>query len=173
MCIRDRSGSVLHTILLTGLCFAGFGFMMNCANQLTLEERQKETVFSIILESKLPQAILIFVSTCYLIEFGVSINIWILIGILAWALFCHFALGICLAQKGRQISILAWKMLTLVIILIGAIQTVFLIFNWLNQGHFIVAACALLVALSCCALWVKDIPSVISGSRQTDEQALF
>ena len=168
-----ESGSVLHTILLTGLCFAGFGFMMNCANQLTLEERQKETVFSIILESKLPQAILIFVSTCYLIEFGVSINIWILTGILAWALFCHFALGICIAQNGRQVSILAWKMLTLVIILIGAIQTVFLIFNWLNQGHFIVAACALLVALSCCALWVKDIPSVISGSRQTDEQALF
>ena len=168
-----ESGSVLHTILLTALCIAGFSFMTNCANQLTLEERQKESVFSLILESKLPQAILIFFSTCYLIEFGVNIDLWILIGVLAWSLLCHLALGICILQKSKQFSMFAWRAMTLLIILVGAIQLIFLIIDWFIDGQIIIASFASLIASSCILLWYKDIPVAIKGARDNDNQALF
>ena len=169
-----ESGSILHTILLTALCFAGFSFMMNCANQLTLEEREKTTIFSLILESKLPQAIIIFVSTCYFIEYGVSTNIWIMIGLLAWALICHLALGMCLDQQGHQLSIVAWKLVTFGIIVIGIIQISLLVINWLSNDQIGIALCSLVIAFACAALWYKDIPEVIKNeSGDSEDQSLF
>lgn len=168
-----ESGSVLHTILLTALCIAGFSFMMNCANQLTLEERQKETIYGLVLESKLPQAILIFLGSCYLIEAGININFWILIGVLGWTLLCHLALGMCIVQKGNHLSIRAWKALTLVIILVGAIQLGFLIFEWFSNNDIIIASFALLIAISCVLLWHRDIPAIIKSSSSSEDHALF
>ena len=168
-----ESGSVLHTILLTALCFAGFSFMMNCANQLSLEENEKETVSSLILASKLPQAILIFISTCYFIEHGVSVDVWIMIGLLAWALICHLALGLSLVQQGRQLSVLAWKSISLALIATGLIQIVLLVIRWFGNNQVVIATFTLVIALTCLTLWHKDLISILKNKADSDDQALF
>ena len=67
----------------------------------------------------------------------------------------------------------AWRAMTLVIILVGAIQLIFLIIDWFIDGQIIIASFASLIASSCILLWYKDIPVAIKGARDNDDQALF
>ncbi len=170
---QAESGSVLHTIVLTALCVTGFSFMMNCANQLSLEESEKDTLFSLILESKLPQAILVFASSCYLIEYGVGVDIWLLIGILAWVLSCHLGLGMSLAKHKSAWSADLWKYLSVVLILFGALQIIWLIINWIAREEFVFAICSSLILVLSTALWWQDLIKLLRDSGSANETELF
>ncbi len=166
---QAQSGSILHTILLTALCITGFSFMLNCANQLSLEESEQESILSLVIESKLPQACLVFLSSCYFIEYGVSIDVWFIIGMLAWFLCCHLGLGMCLsATKASWVNSL-WQCVLVILVAAGALQITILTIGWLRDGHVVYAICAILILLACCLLWWRDVPKLRRKSDKSDE----
>ncbi len=147
------SGTPLHTVLLAALCFTGFSFLLMCANQLTLEEADKETVFSLVVEAKLPQAIGIFIASAYFIGNGITIDAWFLIGMLAWVLFCHLAIGLSLAQENGAIFAIA----TMVIVAIGAFQTIVLAISWVIESRYWLTSASIIILLLAAYLWLGDL----------------
>lgn len=151
------SGALLHTILLAALCFTGFSFLLMCANQLTLEEADTETVFSIIIEAKIPQAIGIFLVSAYFIDTGISLYVWLLIGVLAWVLFCQLIISMCLDSKQG----ILFPLMTLLVVIIGLFQSVMLLINWFSTGEYGLSLLLIIILASALSLWLPDLPALI------------
>lgn len=163
------SGALLHTILLAALCFTGFSFLLMCANQLSLEEAENETVFSLVVEAKIPQAIGIFIASAYFIGNGISVNTWLLIGILAWVLFSHLIIGVCLDRAQTSNKTALFSAITLLVVCAGILQVLALSLSWLLEGHYIYLTLALVILGGSTALWVKDLPALLRATNRAEK----
>ena len=170
---QTESGTLMHTILLAALCFTGLSFMLNCASQLSLEERENETVISLLIESKLLQALGTYIAAVYFIGNGISVNMWLLIGMLAWILVTHLIIGMTLsmtqsgAQKNIAIIIIA------LLIVIGTLQTLSLCIIWLFELKIAYGISAGLLLIIAALLWAKTIPQFIQGFGKNSNEDLF
>ncbi len=170
---QTESGTLMNTILLAALCFAGFSFMLNCAVQLTVEESNTQNIYSLVVESKILQAIAIFVSASYFISNGISIDIWLIIGILGWILAAHLMLGMSLkqAKTGKQNSV--FSLASGVLIVLGLLQTIIISLNWLAMTYYTYAASGLLLISIACLLWWRSVPQLIKSFTQKPSNDLF
>ncbi|MFQ3243574.1 MAG: hypothetical protein ACI9SP_000192 [Arenicella sp.] len=170
---QTESGTLMNTILLAALCFAGFSFMLNCAVQLTVEESNTQNIYSLVVESKILQAIMIFVSASYFISNGISIDIWLIIGILGWILVAHLMLGMSLkqAKTGKQNSV--FSLASGVLIVLGLLQTIIISLNWLAMAYYTYAASGLLLISIACLLWWRSVPQLIKNFTQKPSNDLF
>ena len=163
------TGTLLHTILLAALCFTGFSFLLMCANQLTLEEADKETVLSLVVEAKIPQAIGVFIASAYFIGNGISINAWLLIGILAWVLFSHLVIGVGLERLTQGNSNALFCVITVLIVGAGALQVIALAVSWLKNGEYAYVCYSLIVLGIAILLWAKDLPILLKSVNRTEK----
>ena len=152
------TGNLLHTVLLAALCFTGFSFLLTCANQLSLEEADQETVASLVIEAKIPQAIGVFLASAYFIGNGIGIRDWAFIGLLAWFLFCHLTLGMRLHGKNKIHSAI-----TLLVIALGCFQAILIIIAGLINGHYIFSGLFASVLLIAVYLWTRDIKDTLKN----------
>jgi len=170
---QTESGTLMHTVLLAALCFAGFSFMLNCAVQLTLEEREGETLYSLMLESKILQAILVFVSASYFISNGVSVDTWLIIGLLGWILATHLMLGMTLANTRSGMLGSAFTIVSLGLILLGTLQALLITVDWLLSAYYGYAICGLVLIAITALLWWRSIGELIQGFGQNSNDDLF
>lgn len=170
---QKGSGTVLHTILLAALCFTGFSFMLNGANQLTLEERENETLYSLVLESKILQAILIFVSACYFIGEGFSIDTWLIIGILAWVLVTHLILGMTFSDEKPSMQRNLLAVIGLSSIIVGSAQLSYFLIHWSLSEQYFFAGTATLLLLISALLWWRSVPTLLQSFGQNSNTDLF
>ena len=169
---QAETGSVMHTLLLAALCFTGFSFMLMCADQLSLEERESETLLSLVLEAKVPQAILIFIAAAYFIAHGISLQVWLLIGMLGWVLFTHLMLGMTLAQSpsGRR---KIYAGVCGLLITAGYAQAILVVLYWALAGQFVFVGCALAILACATLLWPKAIRELLTAFQSAPEEQLF
>jgi len=163
-----NSGALTHTVLLAALCFTGFSFLLMCANQLTLEEAEKETVFTLIVEAKVPQAIGIFIASAYFIDHGISLNAWLLIGVLAWVLFCHLIIGMSLESQNG----IVFPIITLVVIITGVLQSISIAIIWLTAGSYVFLLLIVIIIIAALNLWLSDLPALLKKFGR-DEKPTF
>lgn len=167
-----ETGTLMHTLLLAALCFTGFSFMLMCANQLTLEEREKKTFVSVILEGKILQALLIFASSAFFISRGISVDIWLIIGMLGWSLLTHLMMGMTLSQpaSGRR---KVFSAISLALVIVGSVQIIAITVAWTLASHYFYTGAASLLLLVAAVLWWRSTIELINGFRAPAEEALF
>ena len=163
------AGTLLHTALLAALCFTGFSFLLMCANQLSIEEPETETLFSSIVEAKIPQAIGIFLLSAYFIGTGISTNEWMFIGLLGWILFMHFAIGICLLSD-RNVF---FSSTVLVVLAAGVVQTAFLLFSLISSEEFALFTASLILVVISAYLWANDVKTLIAELSKPDRETIL
>lgn len=169
---QTESGTVMHTILLAALCFAGFSFMLNCAVQLNVEESEKESVYALVIESKILQAVLIFLFSCYFISNGISLDTWLLIGILGWILATHLLTGMTLAaDAGLTRSVMS--MVSGILILVGTCQVLIIGIGWILSAEYVYALLAITLITVSALLWWRSIPKLIQHFGQNSSVDLF
>ncbi len=169
---QTESGTVMHTVLLAALCFAGFSFMLNCAVQLNVEESEKESVYALVIESKILQAALIFLFSCYFISNGISVDAWLLIGILGWILATHLLVGMTLAADAG----LARGVMSMVsggLIVIGTCQVLIVSIGWVLSADYAYALLAVTLIAISGLLWWRSIPQLIQNFSQNSNADLF
>ena len=170
---QTESGTLMHTILLAALCFTGLSFMLNCASQLTLEERENETIISLLIESKLLQAVGTFIAAMYFIGNGISINVWLLIGMLAWVLVTHLIIGMTLAMTKPGVQKSIFVMIAALLIIIGALQSLSLCILWVLDGDIAYSISSALIIITAAILWVPSIPQLIQSFDKNSNEDLF
>ncbi len=163
------AGTLLHTALLAALCFTGFSFLLMCANQLSIEEPETETLFSSIVEAKIPQAIGIFLLSAYFIGTGISTTEWMFIGLLGWILFMHFAIGICLLSD-RNVF---FSSTVLVVLAAGVVQTAFLLFSLISSEEFALFTASLILVVISAYLWANDVKTLIAELSKPDRETIL
>jgi len=163
----------MHTILLASLCFAGFSFMLNCAVQLTLEERQDETLYSLILESKVLQAILVFISASYFISNGVSIDTWLVIGLLSWVLATHLMLGMTLNDPRSGMLGAVFAIISGLLIALGTAQASLITVDWVLSSQYGYALCGITLISLSAFLWWSSIGQLIRNFGNNSNDDLF
>jgi hypothetical protein len=170
---QTESGTLMHTILLASLCFAGFSFMLNCAVQLTVEARDNKNLYALVVESKILQAIFIFVAASYFISNGISIDIWLVIGILGWVLATHLMLGMSLSQTKSSPQNSVFTIVSGALIVIGSLQTIMITFNWLVMAYYAYALFGLVLLAIALLLWWRSIPQLIQNFAHNSSDDLF
>ncbi len=170
---QTESGTLMHTILLAALCFAGFSFMLNCAVQLTVEEGEGDTLYALILESKILQAILIFVSASYFISNGISIDMWLIIGLLGWILATHLILGMTLAQSETGLLNSVFIIVSSALIILGTLQALLITIEWSLSTQYGYAACGMILICIAGSLWWRSIGELIQNFGQNSNDDLF
>ncbi len=163
------SGTLLHTVLLAALCFTGFSFLLMCANQLSLEEAEKESLFSLFVEAKLPQALGIFILSAFFISSGISVNTWLITGILAWVLFIHLALGMTLS--GNRGKIFAFS--TLALLVFGVLQISWISIAWMQQSAYFALLGTLIIVICATFIWLSDIRGVAKNLSRKEKVDIF
>jgi len=169
---RVETGALTHTLLLAALCFTGFSFMLTCADQLTLEERAVETIFSVLVEAKILQAILIFLSSAFFITNGINLNTWLLIGMLGWILLTHLMVGMTLDMpaSGRRTL---FSVICLILLILGGTQTVCVGIYWALNTQIIYLSIAAFLLILACLLWLESLPKLIKRLGANSQDAIF
>ncbi|GAA6139924.1 hypothetical protein NBRC116583_36710 [Arenicella sp. 4NH20-0111] len=163
------SGAKLHTALLAALCFTGFSFLLMCANQLTLEESETESLWTVIVEAKLLQAFGVFILSAYFIGNGISVNAWLLIGVLAWAIFTHLVIGMCLAKNNN----ILFTIMTLATMAVGSMQILALSLYWFGQSNYLLICLNLIILLTATLLWRKDVVPLIKNLSRSEQSSFL
>jgi hypothetical protein len=170
---QTESGTLMHTILLAALCFTGLSFMLNCASQLSLEERENETILSLLIESKFPQAAGTFIAAVYFISNGISINVWLLIGMLAWVLVTHLVIGMTLAVATSGVQKSIFVIVAALLIIIGTLQSISLCILWFFNSDITYGISAILIIITAATLWAPSIPQLIQSFDKNSNEDLF
>ena len=170
---QTESGTLMHTVLLAALCFAGFSFMLNCTVQLTVEEGEEESLYSLILESKILQAILIFLSASYFIANGISVDMWLLIGLLGWILATHLIVGMSLNTSHSGVLNSALTMISLALISIGTLQSLLITIDWILTNQYIHAFSGASLLVISALLWWSSIGQLIKNFGKNSNDDLF
>ena len=160
-----KIGTFAHTVIMACMCIAGISFSMMCVSRFKITRHSKEndnSLYAVLMNAKLPQAIIIFVLTCFFIAYGVSITTWLIVGMLSWALIVHLMQAITLEMPSDARSRLLYGAICLALMAVGSLQVLTLIVSWFSDQHFIAGCVALTILISVWVLWwqgARDIAS--------------
>lgn len=143
----EQTGTLSNTVLLVGLVFSGYGFLLaiaqllqgnSCASPGTpargsqVERRSARGL----------QTASVLLVACYFIEHGIPFEFWVFAGCLAWLLFAYHALTACLTlhglKKGAANTVFA-NYVVLVATLVGFVQCQFFVLTWGFEGRVLIA----------------------------------
>lgn len=175
-----RAGTLSHTILLASLCLTGFSFMLMCSSQLSLEDAEKETLLSVLVRSKSPQACLIFLLSAYFIGNGVHLNTWLIIGLLAWLLVTHLSIGLAVQSQQREASqnnpasvSKALAIFCIALAVLGALQVIWLCVDWAIAGLWHYCVISGFILLIAGRFWLRELRSLTQSLSQGTGKNLF
>lgn len=168
-----KNGTFAHTMIMVGLSVAGISFLMMCVSRFKITRHDKgedDSLLDVVLSNKVPQAIIIFILSCYFIQNGITIAVWLLIGMLSWALIVHLMLSITKDMQQANSSRLIYGGVCLALFTVGAFQVIFVSLSWISQGHFLLTAFALaILGIGCLLWWQAIIELALRFTRPSDE----
>ena len=151
-----RTGTVAHTMIMACMCIAGVSFSMMCVSRFKITrhgEDDDSSLSATIMAAKLPQAIIIFILSCYFIANGIPITTWLIAGMLSWALIVHLMLSITREMpKGASLRHV-YGALCLVLMTAGSLQIVGLIISWAIETRYLAFLTGFMILVACWALW--------------------
>lgn len=171
-------GSLAHTVFMSGACFIGLSALMFCFSRLqagSVNAKPAANLWELVVHKKLVQAGLIYLLVCYFLNYGITLNLWILAGVLAWFLVTQIVLQVALdktdsgstartKQSDRpqpSLSTQIYTALSLLLLVGGLAQTVMVAMRWFQQGSIVLAILISLLLLLCLVLWASPLKRLV------------
>ena len=161
-----QSNSLLNTILLASLCLTGFSVMLMCATQLSLEDTERERFYSVLIRTKTPQAVLVFVLSAYFIDRDIRIDVWLLIGVLAWVLVSHLVIAIALELNKKTQGEPMFSVFAMSLVALGLLQATWLAIYWALDELWVNTALVSLIVVIALRLWTRPLLTLIQAIRR-------
>lgn len=171
-----KTGTFAHTMIMVGMCIAGNSFLMMCVSRFKITRHNKgddNNLLDVAMSNKVPQAIVIFLLSCYFIEHGITVSIWLLIGILSWALIVHLLLAITSDMREPGAARLIYGLVSLTLAFLGGAQACWLAIRWINNEQYLLAGIAIGVVLIAALLWAKSIIQIFRRFSKSNDEQLF
>ncbi|MEM7360803.1 MAG: hypothetical protein AAF431_17065 [Pseudomonadota bacterium] len=174
------AGNFAHTVIMAGFCIAGLNFLRVCIKALSLAEEETvqrvgegEGFLRVLVRSKLLQAITAFVISCYFIDNGIALNAWYLVGIISWLVVMQLIVAMTVTMREASFARLAFGTQCLILIGLGAIQTIWISSRWAMDGDLFYAGAGFGLLLIGLFLWWQPIREIIARFGKTEDKPLF
>jgi len=164
-----KTGTVAHTMIMSCMCIAGVSFSMMCVSRfkITRHGRADDTSLSaVIMAAKLPQAIIIFILSCYFIANGITIAVWLIAGMFSWALIVHLMLAVTREMPEDSSLRLIYGGICIALMSIGSIQIIALTLSWLNESHYFASITSITILGSVWVLWWRGAIQLLLRFKQ-------
>ena len=164
-----RTGTLAHTAIMSCMCIAGISFSMMCVSRFKITRHSKgddSSIYDVMMGAKLPQAIIIFILSCYFIANGIPVSIWLIAGMLSWALIVHLILAITREMPTSSNSSIIYSVLCLFLMATGSIQIIALSINWALDLRYIPAITSSIILLGVWTLWWRGTLELFSRFKQ-------
>ncbi len=172
----SKLGFVSYTLFMSGLAAVGLSLLIQLFSQLKSQQvnvsKQSSHSNSLLIEmfkSRVFHCIVIFISACWLIKFGVSINLWLLVGIFAWLIVCNWLLQNVIKSNSNEIRDLIQSGFVAVLLCLGYIQIFSTLYSWLATNQYFYAAASSCLFFASVFLWYKSIPLLVQNLRRLDK----
>ena len=163
------AGNFMHTAIMAGFCIAGLSFLRVCIKALSLADEERtyriggpESFPAVIVHSKLIQAFIAYFLSTYYIANGVSLNSWLLIGIMAWIIVVQLMTAMTVTMQKESFARTVYGVQSLIMIAIGSIQTLFISTQWAVSGETALAIVGFALVAIGGYLWAGPITKIIS-----------
>lgn len=174
------TGNFMHTAIMAGFCIVGLNFLKVCIKALSLADeertyriRKTDTFLGVLVQSKLIQAFLAYVLCAYYIDNGVSLNSWLLIGIMAWIIVVQMMIAMTVTMQKASFARTVYGVQSLILITLGSIQTLFVSTQWAASGEIVLAALGFGLVTIGGYLWSSPITKIISRFTSKDKVDYF
>jgi len=162
------AGRTLQTSVMTTICIIGVSMALLSIHYLLIysaneDQSEVRSLTQLVFRSSFSQAALIFLTALYLSNQGISLNLWLILGMLSWFLVVQMLINTDI--EGTQKSTINAQrindILCLTIILIGLLQTLWLIVFWAIAGQLLWVAATLLILGAATLIWKSEILKVV------------
>ncbi|MFT5571425.1 MAG: hypothetical protein ACI9FR_000339 [Cryomorphaceae bacterium] len=171
-----KNGTFAHTMIMVGMCIAGVSFLMMCVSRFKITRHNKgedTSLRDVLMSNKIPQSIVIFLLSCYFVDRGVSISVWLLVGALSWSLIVHLMLGITRDMQEASMARSIYGAVCIGLIVLGVVQITWLALHWFSQGQYVLLTAGLLILMIGLILWWKSVWTVVARFSQGANKTLF
>lgn len=178
----SRLGAASYTLFMSAMAITGFSLLIrlfarldkfsvltetgapaNKQSPASVEHTEsfKDALTELLFNSKIAHAIIIYLLSSWLINHGISVNLWLIISMFAWLLLTHTILEATLrCDRGKVPEYLQCGLCT-VLILFGAIQTLWTGILWAINGYWLNTLFALAILIMAALLWWQPIVLLI------------
>ena len=162
------AGRTLQTSVMTTICVFGVSMALLSTHYLLIysaneDQSEVKSLVQLVFRSSFSQAALIFFTALYLSNQGISLNLWLLLGMLSWFLVVQMLINTDV--EGTQKSTIGAErvndILCLSIILLGLLQALWLVIHWSIEGQILWVLATLLILASATLIWKPEILKVI------------
>ena len=174
-------GTLSYSLFSSVLAVIGFSYLLNVTAQfisITITQADKDTteeanLFTRLKSSRSFLIFIVYVISSTLIVQGISIDFWMLIGMLAWLLVTNKIITACHVPQENRLGQLVQNSLALLLIIFGAIQLVWtLVLCTINQQWLFNIAISLIL-IAAIYSWKDQIKPLITPFKQNNEGVLF
>ena len=164
-----KTGTLAHTAIMSCMCIAGISFSMMCVSRFKITRHSKtgdSSIYDAIMSAKLPQAFIIFILSCYFIANGIPVSIWLISGMLSWALVVHLILAITLEMPSNANSSVIYSVLCVFLMATGTLQITALSISWALDARYITASISAIILLAVWTLWWRGTLTLLSRFKE-------
>jgi hypothetical protein len=174
------AGNLMHTAIMSGLCIVGLSFLRVCINALSLAENtngppaaEPESLIRVIIKSKLLQGTAAFLASCYFIANSISIDIWLTVGIISWVIVMQLLIAMTVAMQEASFARLVYGTQCLILVALGAIQTIWTSVAWLLNQQLVFTALGFTLLCIGSWLWWSPLLEIVKRFNRTENKRLF
>ncbi|MBT8115121.1 MAG: hypothetical protein KJP04_07060, partial [Arenicella sp.] len=173
-------GSMAHTAFMSALFCIALSLLLTSFQHLRLEasnQKRAQDLWTMLRRSKIGHSVVIFIVSCYFLNRGIPLTIWIITGILAWLLVTQFVIRLACKtnpqgdsenQPNRLLSGLC-----LVLVALGLMQLFRLSLWWAQQGHWLAALLAAIFMLIAVILWFTPVRELLGHFAADKDDRIF
>lgn len=175
------AGTIIYSLFISGLAFCGFALALNLLTHLgETQAEQHPSVVDRLSHSNTVRAGIIYITSSLLISNGISINLWLVIGMLAWLMVSNKMVINSLSfshhntqHDSHNKSQLIQNGLSLFFILLGSIQVIWTTVNWVISEQWGYASVGCIILCLAILLWKNQIMPLIGVFKQKNTDKLF
>ena len=173
-------GSRAHTVFMAGASFIALALLLRCFRQLSFNhtatkpnhQAPAEIKYSEwLLESRLLQAIVIYILSCFFISHGISIDLWLIGAMLAWFILLQYLFSLVLAVE--SVFDLFYNSLCLALLVLGLVQIIFISLHWWQTQQYLFVAAAVILLVTGLRTWFKPVQEMLNQFRMLKDSKLF
>ena len=174
---RTLQTSVMATVCIFGLSMALLSIHYLLIYSANEDQSAAKSLTQLIFRSSFSQATLIFLTALYLSNQGISLNVWLILGLLSWFLVVQMLINTDIegVQKTTRSAERINNSLCLLIIPMGVFQAVWLIISWSADREFFWVIASLLILAAAVLLWQQAITNMVNRlfSNEDNSDPIF
>jgi len=174
---QSTAGNFTYSLFVSGLAIISFSCLLNIATKLSpmrqVKPNRENSIINKFKDSQVLPVLVIYIISSLLVEHGVDIKLWLLVGMLAWLLVTNQFIEASIASQNSSNGQIAQNVFTVLLLICGVIQLIWTLVRWSISQDWIFVAGAGMILICLVPLWKDQIKPLIRSFNSNKSPTLF